>query len=239
MAKLSDFLGGLVSSFSNARVNADIQSLNIAEAYSKNELLQHFAVPRMRIQNVELTIPVAVDKLSETRQVTYEPIDNKSFAAKAYHQVLLSLSAGKLPLQASRILRSTIAENVQVLESRIKYNQGDGALEEFSKTIASNVIAAKDSFLVEKNRKPLVEAELVSLHTNIFEALQSNLKGEIRIKSEVNAIESVHVIVEASRLREEKPENVIMIKMVITEEGMLWNKVEKDSGVTENKLLPE
>lgn len=239
MAKLSDFLGGLVSSFSNARVNADIQSLKIAEEYSKNDLLQHFAVPRMRIQNVELIIPVAVDKLNETRQVTFEPIDNKSFAAKAYHQVLLSLSAGKLPLQASRILRSTIAENVQVLESRIKYNEGDSALEEFSKIIASKVIAEKDSFFLEKNRKPPVEAELVSLHTNIYEALHSNLKSEIKIKSEVNAIESVQVIVEASKLREEKPENVIMIKMVITEEGMLWNKVEKDSGETENKLLPE
>ena len=65
MIELSRFLGELVSSISNARVQSDIQSVKIAEEYAKNNLLQHFSVPRMRVDKVELNIPVAVDKLLE------------------------------------------------------------------------------------------------------------------------------------------------------------------------------
>jgi hypothetical protein len=47
------------------------------------------------------------------------------------------------------------------------------------------------------------------------------------------------VIVEAHKLREQKPENMIYIKLKISEEGMEWNKAENQEGKIESKLLPE
>ena len=61
MADLGEFLGNLVSSISDSRVNSDLHTVRIAKEYAKDELLQHFSVPRMRIENVEMTIPIAID----------------------------------------------------------------------------------------------------------------------------------------------------------------------------------
>lgn len=43
-----------------ARQHADATSIEIAKEYAKDELLRHFSVPRFRIPEMELTIPVLV-----------------------------------------------------------------------------------------------------------------------------------------------------------------------------------
>lgn len=43
-----------------ARQHADATSIEIAKGYAKDELLRHFSVPRFRIPEMELTIPVLV-----------------------------------------------------------------------------------------------------------------------------------------------------------------------------------
>jgi len=239
MAKLSDFLGGLVSSISDARVNSDIQSLKIAEEYAKNDLLKHFAVPRMRVDKVELNIPVAIDKLLEKSQKVYEPIDNKSFSAKAYQQILKSLAVNNLSNEVSKTLRTDIAEHIHLLEAKIRVNQIENALEDFSKNIALKVIEFADLIFKEDKRKKLNRDELSKLQSNIVKGLQSSLKDEIKFKSENKVLESLQVIVEADKLREVKPENVIMIKMTVSEQGMEWIKMENIDGEVVTKLMPE
>lgn len=239
MAKLSDFLGGLVSSISDARVISDIQSLKIAEEYAKNDLLKHFAVPRMRVDKVELNIPVAIDKLLEKNQKVYEPIDNKSFSAKAYQQILKSLAVNNLSNEVSKTLRTTIAEHIHLLEAKIRVNQIENALEDFSKNIALKVIEFADLIFKEDKRKKLNSDELSKLQSNIVKGLQSSLKDEIKFKSENKVLESLQVIVEADKLREVKPENVIMIKMTVSEQGMEWIKMENKDGEVVTKLMPE
>ena len=60
MAKLNEYLGSVISSLTNARVMADLQTVKVAEEYAKHDLLQHFSVPRMRVDD-ELTIPIALE----------------------------------------------------------------------------------------------------------------------------------------------------------------------------------
>ena len=239
MAKLSDFLGGLVSSISDARVNSDIQSVEIAKKYAKENLLQHFAVPRMRIDKVELNIPVAIDKLIQKTETVYEPIDNKSFSSIAYQQILKFLAVNNLNIEVSKALRTTIAEHIHLLEAKIRVNQAENALEDFSKNIALKIIELKDLIFVEIKRKPLSKDELSKLQDSIVKGLQDTLKNEIKSKSEIVIVDSVQVIVETGRLREVKPENIIMIKMTVSEQGMEWVNMENIDGVVVTKLMPE
>jgi len=239
MAKLSEFLGVLVSSISDARVKSDIQSVKIAEEYAKNDLLKHFAVPRMRVDKVELNIPVAIDELLEKKETVYEPIDNKSFSSIAYQQILKCLAVSKLSDEVSKTLRTDIAEHIHLLEAKIRVNQIENALEDFSKSIALKVINLKDIIFQETKRKPLSKDELSKLQNNIVKGLQASLKDEIKFKSETKVLESLQVIVEADKLREVKPENVIMIKMTVSEQGMEWIKMENIDGEVVTKLMPE
>lgn len=240
MAKLSDFLGGLISGISDARVNSDLQSLKIAEEYAKDDLLKHFAVPRMRVVNVELNIPVAIDKLLEKNEKVYEPIDNKSFSSKAYRQILYSLEENKLSNDVSRILRTHIAEQIQILESKIRVNPIDNPLQEFSNNIALKVIEHVNLIYKGEKRKILEDKKaILNLQNIIDKGLFTSLKDEIKLKSENTILDSLQVIVESDKLREVKPENVIMIKMTISEQGMEWIKMENSKGEVINKLMPE
>ena len=70
MITLEEYLGTLVVNLAQARVLADIESAKIAEAYASNNLLKHFSIPRMKIEEVELVIPVAVAKIDIDKKST-------------------------------------------------------------------------------------------------------------------------------------------------------------------------
>lgn len=239
MAKLSDFLGSLVSSICDARVNSDAQSLRIAEEYAKNDLLKHFSVPRMRIDKVELSIPVAVDNLSEKTQQIYQPIDNSSFAIKAYYQVLKSLDITAVPSEVSKELISVIADHIHLLEVNVKAREIDNSLEKFSKEVAVKTIELTEELYKANTGRRTTKAELARLQVNLAKDLQSALKEEVSVKQNINVLDAVHFIVEADKLRDIKPENVLMIKMTVSEQGMEWVKLEDKDGKVVNKLMPE
>jgi hypothetical protein len=239
MAKLSDFLGSVVSSISDARVNSDVQSLRIAEEYAKNDLLKHFSVPRMRIDKVELHIPVAVDSLSTKTQRSYQSIDSSSFSIKAYQQILKSLAVPTISSEASKQLIATIADQTSILESKIKANQIENSLEEFAKGVTLKTIKLVEGIYKENNKKRATKTELAKLQINTEKELQSALAEEFVLQREIEALDSVQFIVEAHKLREIKPENVITIKVTISEQGMEWVNMEDKDGKVVNKLMPE
>lgn len=238
MADLSEFLGNLVSSISESRVNSDLQSVRIAQQYAKDNLLQHFAVPRMRIENVELTIPIAIDEF-ETKNVnsTLEPINNATFSSITYQQILKSIAVDKLPSDISRELKSKISDYIKLLEAQINVNQIENSLMNYSKSITEIVISKVFEIYKAQNKK--INKEQLNLIKNDLEKkLQENLKDEIKIKSTTTSNFS-NVIVESSKLREIKSENIIMIKMNISEQGMEWIKMEDKNGEVVSKLMPE
>ncbi|SMF17174.1 hypothetical protein [Pseudobacteriovorax antillogorgiicola] len=55
---LGDYLGHLLSSVTKARMQADLETIRIAEQYQSHPLLKHFPVPRVRLPKVELNVPV-------------------------------------------------------------------------------------------------------------------------------------------------------------------------------------
>jgi hypothetical protein len=225
MAKLSEFLGELVSSISSARVRSDLQSIRIAEEYAKDELLQHFTVPRMRVDKVELSIPVAVEKLIEKKGPIYEPIDTPKFSSITYDTILKTLEVRSLDSDVSKSLKTSIANNIKVLEAEISVNKLGNSLRKFSETIASETIK-------------LSGRERVPLFDRLTGALNDSLKDEIKLRSD-DPVDSLYVVVEADKLREIKPENIVMIKMTVSEQGMEWIKMKNNEEEIVSKLMPE
>jgi hypothetical protein len=238
MADLSEFLGNLVSSISESRVNSDLQSIRIAQQYAKDKLLQHFAVPRMRIENVELTIPIAIDEFeTKNENSTLEPINNATFSSITYQQILKSILVDKLPSDISRELKSKISDYIKLLEAQINVNQIENSLMNYSKSITEIVISKVAEIYRSQNKK--INKEQLNLIKNDLEKnLQEYLKNEIKTKSGSTS-NFANVIVESSKLREIKSENIIMIKMNISEQGMEWIKMENDKGEVVSKLMPE
>lgn len=245
MAKLSDFLGGIASGISHARVNSDVQSLRIAEEYEKNEFLKHFPVPRMRIDMVELNIPVAVGNLVETTQKIYQPIDKSIFSTKANQQVLTYLPVSRLTTIVSENLKEAIKkslapaieESIKSFDVTLKANPKDDSLQEFSNNIASKTANFIENFYKENDIK-IATKELNLLKDKVSMDLQATFKDHL-IYKEIKTLDAVDIIVESDKLREIKPENVIMIKMTLSEQGMEWVTMEDKDGKLVNKLMPE
>lgn len=59
--KLGDVLGAMLADVARARVQADVEALRIAEAYARDPLLKHLPVPRFRIPDLVVDLPVLVD----------------------------------------------------------------------------------------------------------------------------------------------------------------------------------
>ena len=71
MIELSDFLGNILSQVSEARKHADEASIALAEYYAQDKLLRCLPVPRVRLPNIELTIPVAIKEVKH--KTAYNP----------------------------------------------------------------------------------------------------------------------------------------------------------------------
>ncbi len=224
MIDLKDYLSSLVVGINQARMMADFESAKIAEIYAKDNLLKTFSVPRFRTPDIELSIPVAIGSLENDYEKDYQPVDNVTFNAVAYNSLKDFYKTDSFNRKVSTTLRSNIATQTDLLEKRIKadLNQKEKALVSFSQNIAKSFIKAVDAQI---NSEQLIEK------------IQTDLRPHIQPKQVAET--STKVIVQANELREIKPENIVHIKMKLSEEGMEWHKMTTEDGDTDMRLLPE
>jgi hypothetical protein len=234
MPKLNDYIGSLVSSITEARVMSDMQTVKVAEEYAKHDLLKHFSIPRMRIDDIEMTIPVALDAVSEKTETAYQPIDNTSFNSLVYRESLGYLGVTKLNADISQNVKAQIAKNTNELEESLKITKDLVFLKDYVKKTVSMILTLEKKLSQSTDGvKPKINADVMNQN------LEKILSQEIKVTKQNQGIESLNVIIEASKLREQKPENIIYIKLKISEDGMEWNRTENSEGKTESKLLPE
>ncbi|TCI92288.1 hypothetical protein [Tenacibaculum sp. M341] len=120
MIDLNEYLGGITSSISEARMMSDLKSLEIAEQFAKHDLLKHFSIPRFKAQNIELTIPVAIGALENSYEKDYQPVDNVNFNSKTYAILKDVAQQTSFERNFSTKLKSVISNEITNLEKEIK-----------------------------------------------------------------------------------------------------------------------
>ena len=96
MITISDYLGYLFNQVIHAKAMADAESVRVAQVYSKDEIMKHFPVPRFRLPELEMDIPIGVSKvaLDELRtSLNANELANKS--SELLHIVLKTINAQK------------------------------------------------------------------------------------------------------------------------------------------------
>jgi hypothetical protein len=234
MPKLNEYIGSLVSSITNARIMSDIQTVKVAEEYANHHLLKYFSVPRLRIDDVEMTIPIVLEEIDEKIETVYEPIDNTKFNALVYNELVNSMGLTKLPNELSLKLRSTIAKRTQLLEQNLRITKDLSPLKNFSREITAQLSD------LEKTNPDLKGDQKRKLSFKTMpDYLEKTLSKEIKVASQIRTIENLNVIAEGYKLKEQKPENIIYIKLKISEDSMEWSRSETSDGELETKLIPE
>lgn len=235
MPTLNEYLGGIFHSIATARVMADMQTVEVAEQYARHDLLRHFAVPRMRIGDVQLTIPVAIDRLSARTTLELTPIGNAGFKGLIYREMVAGLGLQALPVSASNALNSALDQRTLEFADRIRLEGRDAATHAFSKFSIENLSRIVAEYGVEL---PGGTAELVDygrIHERILRVCFEVVQGVV----EKQSIDQLEVVAESHLLRNQRPEDLIQIRLVVGEDGMEWQTIEKSDGSIERKLIPE
>jgi hypothetical protein len=237
MPNLNEYLGGLFNSITQARVLADVQSVQVAQQYAQHELLRHFSIPRMRIGDIELTIPVAVDGWSERQQVHAASIDHTKANSGIYQSMLSGLGVRSLPLKLSQGLRTEVARHTQLLEKSLAALPPGADVaavqEKFAQAIVESALKAigPESLPSPAKRQAIDRSALVG-------SVSAVIGDQIKLNTRA-VLDQLSVVAESHRLREQRPEDLVVIKMTIREDGMEWQTLDAGDGQITRKLLPE
>lgn len=232
MPKLNEYLGSIISSLSTARVMADVQTVRVAEDYAKHELLKHFSVPRMRIEDVEITIPVAIESTQEKLDEPVDIIKNRDFNSAIYSEVTRSLGMKSLPKEMSTQVRAMISESTETLERQLNKSGDMASVNDFSQHISASVkrIATEQKILNEDQEKS---------DFNIEERIAGTATQQINAMAPKKSIGEMNVIAESHLLKEQGAANIMQIKLKISEDALEWQNSEDNEGNTRSMLLPE
>nr|WP_314840378.1 hypothetical protein [uncultured Flavobacterium sp.] len=234
MIKLNDYLGSIVASFTNAKIMSDLQTVKLAEEYAKHDYLKHFSIPRMRIDDVEMTIPIALDEIENISKPPVIGFDSIKINTLVYSFLLEKFGVLKITKEPTKLLQTETARQVSILEKQIKITNSHDSISGFSKEIVVYYLKIIEKYaLVNKEVLAKINIDL------IIKDLITVLTREITISKEVEALANLNIVVEANKLRELKSENLIFIKLKISENGMEWSRSENAKGEIESKLLPE
>lgn len=234
MAKLEEYLGGIIDSLSQARLMADMRTADTARLYAEHDLLRTMSVPRMRFGNVELSIPLVIDRAENSAPPAPPARLNPDKLQKELVESLAhNFGSGRATVTLTRTLSPAIRRRLPILVGSGDKPPTEQSIRKFTEGLTQDVkklMGAKRLRMREGMRfeRPKIE-----------KAIYETTKPFVTTATKPPLSEDTQVIFEASRLREMRPDDVIRIKMVVEEDSMEWHQIEHDDGSTEQKLLPE
>ena len=226
MPALSDYVGAILAEITNARVQSDLESARVAQLYASHPLLQHFAIPRMRLPNVSLDLPVAVDKV-EPPAAGARPADLSEVRQKIDGIIQQELSRAKLQLTPSLKKRLTEAlgqlfHNLKAAASLSATDIFNAADQASSSTMDVFTTATKDADTLDPTVEPSIRRQFAAE----FFKLQPPPA-------------QVQVSVITSQLKDVAPSQILTrVHLAISEEGVEWTQT-NPSDPASKTLLPE
>ncbi len=227
MSELSRLLGSILADIAHARRIADQETAAIAEYYRSNPLLEGMSLPRIRIPEIVIDLPMLIEGategepsiLEEPEQIVKEVREEILTASK---NAGLKITDSFLKLFEKRLRQDL--ERLQKDDSERGYPR-ESVIRATDSAFSSAIIDRQEK-ITPAQIKRLAEvarqkAGQVSLRkAGLPPSLVVNIKTE-DIKLSANA------------------GVVTRLKLVLKEEGLEWSVGEKEDGTQSRKLLPE
>lgn len=214
MAKLKDYISGLMASVTEARYYADSQSAEIARHYHEDDILRSFSVPRMRIGDIDIDVPYAIDYLNTTGD-SITPDEDKTF--EALRKTLCSAFGVEEIPDTDANLQATTTNDIRKFAK------------DTVKGVNENGMAFLDDKCHDNLRKKLIKwcgnMEKLGLEMNTStDELDKNAWNALQESMVNKQSTELEVIAEATKLAECDPRTITHMKFKILEEGMVWVK---------------
>lgn len=229
MTLLGDYLGQLVSELALARMQADVESVRIAEMYASHSLLRHMAVPHFRLPEIELDIPIAISQVEAS--LPGKPPRGTIPRGRA-RDAVLDLVRRKARDNGFQMSFDKVE---RVLERWVADDRG-AAIPLDITAVADDVAYEARSAVYEPNNAPLTpeEQERVARFSR-------ELRHEVAVTLLVmrDPPPRVKVLATANELREHGgPDQIVRIRVKVREQAVEWSSVDGPDG-ERRRLIPE
>ena len=225
MADLGDLMGSLMSGLIRARRMADEQTAALAEYYRDNPLLEGLSVPRVRVPELTIDLPLLIENHVEGSGGELQD------PAKIADEVKAQLDAtlAKSNIAANPALRDAFAKEVQARLGAAK--QAGAPL--MKESVARSVDGAfADALALTKT--PLTAAQ----KETIARDLRSRASAVSYAKAPVPP--SIVANIRTADVKERGTEaSVVRIRITLREEGLEWAAQASETGGVVRTLQPE
>ena len=226
MPKLGDYIGHLLSEITIARMRADIEAVRVAELYADHPLLRNMPVPRFRMPNVEMDVPVVVKELEE-------PIDEEFSRGDPPIAEMRKLFDKVFTTVLAKERLTLTAANKQKLKTVL--DQRVSALTRPSEVAIDMIRVCRD--FSQNTMKTLEGVIKPEKRAEFEEKLNDTLRIElIKVRTPPTRL---NVLITTAEVREAGPDEVITrLHLKISEEAFEWTTIESDKG-KEDRLVVE
>jgi hypothetical protein len=225
MPYLGDYVGHLIAEITNARMQADLQSVHIADIYAAHPYLKYLPVPHFRLPQVTLDVPVSIQDVAEGAPAgggsTIDAAKSKESLSQLVSQHLQRSGIKLKETERQQILRS-VQEKHDILFSpkAVPLSTTDVA-EQLTNTVVQSLKQFSTSDRIAEVGKGLRSAARVEL---------------LNLRQPLNRLK---VGVTTPELAQVTDRNLLAtIHLSISEEAVEWS-VEDTKGETTRRLIPE
>ena len=259
---LSDYVGFIFSEITRARVIADNASREIALKYAEDEVLKNFSVPRFKIPEMDLTIPVVIAgaKFSNAVSFTMAENDFKKFIAGKASNVINTINIKKSGVNRDfTVIRNIRLVNPAVTNIRpsgrrpgtLNPDSTESIIDDFFKQLVTNQDPNQPDNIVDVKwaevfSKKLEENNLLADYKQLYpnNELFINTRNELLAEVVRNTvisktkIDNLLVTPETNIVKNEGDAiSVFVIHAKITEEGLFIKTMRDEQTGKENKIV--
>lgn len=225
MPKLGEFIGAMLADAMQARFQADVEAIRLAEIYSRHDLLRHLPVPRFRLPDIVVDLPVLVSGASESAPGGGSPV--APTASELRQVVAQSLKTTGISLPRGEAVRSA---TVAVDMSKEVFADVTQPLLTHRR-IAQDIAGAVTEHVRSVIRTEPSEEQLRALEIEVRSSVSS------LILAKLPRAPSLEVVVNSEEIRaHQHSDSVVRLRLTITEDAYEVVAREDDSGFT---LTPE
>jgi hypothetical protein len=222
MPYLGDYLGHLISEVTMARMQADVEAVRIAELYASHPLLRTMPVPRFRLPEVQVDIPVVINEL--------EPSNEGGSGTPSIPDLRKSFDA----IFAERLKEENI-DMPAALRTRLKQalDRTTVALTKLPEVDMSRTASEFTKVTIKTLAETIEPIKLEALEEKLLTTVQSEFlklrKLPLRLDTRITS----------AQIKEAGPSEVIThLRLKLVEESFEWTTVETD-GEIQNRLVIE
>lgn len=225
MLDIGDIVGSLMSGLIQARRVADEQTASLAEYYLSNPLLEGLSVPRIRIPELTIDMPILIGDYHEA--IAGKMADHNEIIAAALEQINSNMRQHNIKVEA--MFHHDFEEEAKKRLDEISKS----SLPIMKESVLRGILSAVDNALGTSK---------TILVNSVRELLTIGLRNKVSSMciAKPHTYSKVEPNVKTADVKEQgTPTSVVRLKITLREEGLEWMKETNKSGDTVRSLQPE